>query len=175
MYSSTGFGRPLAHHQELNNCSSNLWFYRWSMVVAVLLVVVGPAGRPARPRPTPRSNGKIRGCNCSCWAPDDGREDARNMLSCTYEWTSSNKLEKLLHLVGWFIWKEKSTEYSFPSKTRNVPDDLLNHELFKATLMYEAGWLFGPLISWLVGLLIDWLDDYSVCLLIQSTSFDCIN
>ena len=30
-----------AHHQELNNCSSSLWFYRWSVVVAVLLVVVG--------------------------------------------------------------------------------------------------------------------------------------
>jgi hypothetical protein len=29
-----------------NNCSSNLWFYRWSVVVAVLVVVVGPAGRP---------------------------------------------------------------------------------------------------------------------------------
>jgi len=26
------------------------------------------------------------------------------MLSCTYESTSSNKLEKLLRLVGWFIW-----------------------------------------------------------------------
>jgi len=50
----------------------------------VLLVVVGPAGRPARPRPTallsPRSNGKTRGCYCGCWAPDDGREDAWNML-----------------------------------------------------------------------------------------------
>jgi hypothetical protein len=30
----------------------------------------------------PRSNGKTKGCYCS-WAPDDGREDARNMLSCT--------------------------------------------------------------------------------------------
>jgi len=42
--------------------------------------------RSARPRPTsvlqPRSNGKTRGCYCSCWAPDDGREDARNMFSC---------------------------------------------------------------------------------------------
>jgi hypothetical protein len=46
MYSSTCFGRPDAHHQELNNCSSSLWFYRWSVVVAVLLFVVGPAGRP---------------------------------------------------------------------------------------------------------------------------------
>jgi len=29
------------------NCSSSLWFYRWSVVVVVvLLVVVGPTGRP---------------------------------------------------------------------------------------------------------------------------------
>jgi NADH:ubiquinone oxidoreductase subunit 5 (subunit L)/multisubunit Na+/H+ antiporter MnhA subunit len=41
MYSSTCFGRPHAHHQE-HNCNSSLWFYRCSMVVAVLLVVVGP-------------------------------------------------------------------------------------------------------------------------------------
>jgi hypothetical protein len=40
MYSSTRFGRFHAHHQELNNCSSSLWLYRWSVVVAVLLVVV---------------------------------------------------------------------------------------------------------------------------------------
>ena len=44
MYSSTCFGRPRAHHQELNNCSSSFWFYRWSVVVAVLFVVVRPAG-----------------------------------------------------------------------------------------------------------------------------------
>jgi len=47
------------------------------------------SGRPARTRPTallpPRSNGKTRGHYCNCWAPDDGREDAWNMLSCTYE------------------------------------------------------------------------------------------
>ena len=41
IYSLTCFGRPHAHHQELNNCSSILWFYRWSVAVAVLLVVVG--------------------------------------------------------------------------------------------------------------------------------------
>jgi hypothetical protein len=44
MYSSACFGRPHAHPQELNNCGSSLGFYRWSVVVAVLLVVVGPAG-----------------------------------------------------------------------------------------------------------------------------------
>src|SRR5215475_1922597 len=42
MYSSTCFGRIHAHRQELNNCSSSLWFYRWSVVIAVLMVVVGP-------------------------------------------------------------------------------------------------------------------------------------
>jgi len=47
MYSSTCFGRPHAHHQELNNCSSSLCFYCWNVVVAVLLVVVGPAGPTA--------------------------------------------------------------------------------------------------------------------------------
>ena len=26
MYSSTCFGRPHAHHQELNKCCSSLWF-----------------------------------------------------------------------------------------------------------------------------------------------------
>jgi hypothetical protein len=45
MYSSKCFGRPHAHHQELNNLSSSLWFYRWSVVVTVLLVVVGPVNR----------------------------------------------------------------------------------------------------------------------------------
>ena len=46
MYSSTCFGHPHAHHQELNSCSSSLWFYRWSVVIAVLLVVVGLVNRP---------------------------------------------------------------------------------------------------------------------------------
>jgi len=40
IYGSTCFGRPHAHHQELNNCSSSLWFYLWSVVIAVLLVMV---------------------------------------------------------------------------------------------------------------------------------------
>jgi hypothetical protein len=44
MYGSTCFGRPHALHQDLNNCSNSLWFYCWSVVVALLLVMVGPAG-----------------------------------------------------------------------------------------------------------------------------------
>jgi len=51
----------------------------------VLLVVVGQAGRPARPRPTallsPSSDGKPEAATAVVVAPDVGREDARNMLS----------------------------------------------------------------------------------------------
>jgi len=57
------------------NCTRNLWFYRWSVAVGALLVVV-----------------------VQLYAPDDGRRGDRNMLSHTQ--TLSNKLMKLLHLVG---------------------------------------------------------------------------
>jgi hypothetical protein len=44
------------------------------------------AGRPTRPRPTalllPRSDGKSEAATAVDVAPDDGHEDARNMLSC---------------------------------------------------------------------------------------------
>jgi hypothetical protein len=53
------------------------------VVIAVLLVVVGPAGRPDHDQQhCYHHEGKTRGCYCSCCAPDDGREDALNMLSC---------------------------------------------------------------------------------------------
>ena len=52
--------------------------------MAVLLVVVR-AGQSARPRPTallsPSSDGKPEAATAVV-APDDGHEDARNMLSC---------------------------------------------------------------------------------------------
>ena len=45
--------------------------------------VVGPAGPTTNTaRLSPRYEGKTRGCHCSHWAPDDGRENAQNMLSC---------------------------------------------------------------------------------------------
>jgi hypothetical protein len=48
--------------------------------------LVGPTGRSAQPRTaarlSTRCEGKTRDCHCSYWAPYDGRENARNMLSC---------------------------------------------------------------------------------------------
>jgi hypothetical protein len=34
IYSSTCFGRPHAHHQELNDCSSSIWFYLRIVLIA---------------------------------------------------------------------------------------------------------------------------------------------
>jgi hypothetical protein len=47
IYSSTCFERFLAHHQELNECSGSLCFYRWSVLIVVLC---RRSGWPARPR-----------------------------------------------------------------------------------------------------------------------------
>jgi len=68
IYSSTCFGRPHAHHQELNNCSSSLWFYLRRVVIAVLLVVAGPAGRPDYDQQHCHHHPpKVKsGCYCSC-------------------------------------------------------------------------------------------------------------
>jgi len=48
IYSSTCFGHSPAHHQELNDCSSSLWFYLHIVVIAVLCSWLGQLS-PARP------------------------------------------------------------------------------------------------------------------------------
>ena len=67
------------------DCTRSLWFNRWRAA----------AGAAALQRLNQR-------LLVQSYAPDDGRGDARNMLSHTE--TSSNKLVKLLHLVVWIIW-----------------------------------------------------------------------
>jgi hypothetical protein len=37
--------------RSYNNCCSSLWFYRWNVVVSVLLVAVGPTGPTATKSP----------------------------------------------------------------------------------------------------------------------------
>jgi len=103
VYSSTCFRRPHAHPQELNNCSSSLWFNRWSMMIAVLLVVVRPVGLTTTNNTAittlQRLNQRLllQLLSSSGWAW--GRPKHVELYI-----TSSNKLERLLHLVGWFIW-----------------------------------------------------------------------
>jgi len=72
------FGRFPAHHQELNDCSGTLWLY---LRIVVTVVLCSWSGRSTA-RLSPRYEGKTRGCHCSHWAPDDGRENSRNTLSC---------------------------------------------------------------------------------------------
>jgi hypothetical protein len=43
IYNSTCFGRFPAHHQELNDCSGNLWFY---LRIVVTVVLFSWSGRP---------------------------------------------------------------------------------------------------------------------------------
>jgi hypothetical protein len=84
VYSSTCFGRFPTHHQEFNDCSGSLWFHLCLVVIVVLCLWSGrPAGRPDHTvRLSPRYESFTRGCHCSHWAPDEGWENAGNMLSC---------------------------------------------------------------------------------------------
>jgi len=49
-------------------------------------------------RLSPRYEGKSRGCHCSHWAPDDGRETPETCWAVNDR--QDNKLKKLLHQVG---------------------------------------------------------------------------
>jgi hypothetical protein len=64
--------------RSYNKCRSSLWFYRWSVVVAVLLVMVGPVNRSDHHKqhcyhhaPTLKPEAAT-----AFVAPDDGHEDA---------------------------------------------------------------------------------------------------
>jgi hypothetical protein len=97
IYSSTYFGRFPAHHRELSDCSGSLWFY---LCIVVTVVLCSWSGQPDTARLSPRYEGKTRGCHCSHWAPDDGRENARNVMSCKQ--TSGYSMSSF----GWFpgVW-----------------------------------------------------------------------
>jgi hypothetical protein len=78
------FSRPSSGPQWLQWQPLVLPSYRGDSRVTF---VFGLAGRPDSPttntaRLSPRYEGKTIGCHCSHWGPDDGRENARNMLSC---------------------------------------------------------------------------------------------
>jgi hypothetical protein len=76
--------------QAFSRPSSGAQWLQWQPLVlhsyrsdSRAVFVVGPAGPTTNTaRLTPRYEGKTRGCYCSHWAPDNGWENARNMLSC---------------------------------------------------------------------------------------------
>jgi hypothetical protein len=78
----SGVFPPIIRISETAAAASGFTFVSWWHSCCV----GGWASRPAGPsthtaRLSPRYEGKTRGWNCSHWAPDDGRENARNMLS----------------------------------------------------------------------------------------------
>jgi hypothetical protein len=63
------------------NCTRSLWFYRWSVVVGALLVVVWQTTTNNAPTASlQRQNQRLL---VQLYAPDDGRKGSRNMLNHT--------------------------------------------------------------------------------------------
>ena len=119
IYSSTRFGPSPAHHQELNDCSSILVLPLYLGDSRAVFVVV-PAGRTMiTARLSPRYEGKTRGCYCSYWAPDDGRENAKTYWAVNKR--QDNKLENfciwlVIYLNFWIMFAEILEDSSAPSK-----------------------------------------------------------
>jgi len=74
----SGLPRPSSGAQ---NCTRSLWFSRWTEAAGALLVVVCQTTTKNAPAAAvQRLNQRLL---VQLYAPDDGREDARNMLSHT--------------------------------------------------------------------------------------------
>ena len=97
IYNSTCFRRPHAHHQELNNCSSSLWFYLRIVVTAVLLFVFLEQQhcyhRDTKVKPE-AATAVVELLMMGVRTPEICRAVNKRQ---------DNKLEKLLHLVGYLF------------------------------------------------------------------------
>jgi hypothetical protein len=74
------FSRPSSGAQWLQWQPLVLSLYRGDSRAVFMIRPAGPTTNTTRL--SPRYEDKTRGCHCSHWAPDDGRENARNILSC---------------------------------------------------------------------------------------------
>jgi hypothetical protein len=89
IYSSTCFGRSPAHHQDLNDCSSSLWFYLRIVVTTLLCSSLGRL-KPARPRTQQvchhDTKVKPEAATAVHWAPDNGQPAwPRTQEGCHYD------------------------------------------------------------------------------------------
>jgi hypothetical protein len=73
------FRVPLRQSSIAYNCARSLWFYRWSVVVGTLFVVVSTTNNA----PTSTLQWWNQSLLAQLYAPDDGRGGTRNMLSHT--------------------------------------------------------------------------------------------
>ena len=120
----------------------------------------GRTGRPDRPRPTallsPRCEGKTRGCYCSCWASDDGREDARNTLSCKYIFFNSRFLASWINVNQNFQLDATVCSHLFTAKSLymfRVSQHLSSEALKTVTATSGIGHNTGTATSYQRGLL----------------------
>jgi hypothetical protein len=81
-------GTSTYHQERIQLYLQHLVFVTPSMLSAAIVEELEPVWMccgwrtPPAARLLPRYEGKTTGCHCIHWAPDDGRENARNMLSC---------------------------------------------------------------------------------------------
>jgi len=99
----SGVFPPIIRSSMTAVAASGFAFVSWLQSCCVR----GWAGLPVGPTTntawlSPRYEGKTRGCHCSYWAPDDARENARNMLSCKTNIRIINW--KIVASGWWFIW-----------------------------------------------------------------------
>jgi hypothetical protein len=91
VWSSTCFWRHTAHHQELKNCTSSLWFSIHERLLDIEVYNLSHM-----------QNHRLR---VQFWAPDNGQCVAQNM-SASYKHGIIN-FDTLLHLVGYFCMNHK--------------------------------------------------------------------
>jgi hypothetical protein len=116
VYSSTCFGRFPAHHQELTDCSSSLWFY---LRIVVIVVLCSWSDRPTRPW-------KQHECHHDTKVKPEAATAAIELLMMGGEtpetWWAVNKRQdinwKIVESGWWFIWIKCKTPVPKSWKTQ---------------------------------------------------------
>jgi hypothetical protein len=144
MYSSACFGRPHPHHQELNNCSSSLWFYRWCVVVA---------GRPDHDQqhcyhhaPTVKPEAAtaviellMMGMRMpeTCWAVS--KRQVINLWSCCILLVDSVEIKWILwnrYLFKYTVPQLLTEQFKFISDLKTISNSNINESCYQPNSVY---------------------------------------